>query len=81
VLWRFPVGSGKAASIVIALGTVGGLILPPLAGLLLENFSAAAYTGLPVAAISMMLVLYFLITICGGSALGVGKQNRPNDGQ
>jgi len=58
----FQKDTAKACSIVIAMGTVGGLTLPWLAGSVLENVGAIAYLFLISSFIASLLLLRFLVT-------------------
>jgi fucose permease len=52
---------GKAASIVIALGTVGGLAFPALAGVVLEKVNPLAYAWFIAGFIGIMFLIQFII--------------------
>jgi nitrate/nitrite transporter NarK len=57
----FPRDQGKAVGMLTALGSIGGLSLPWLAGVLLENGSPLAFTLFMVAgAVIMLVILLFL---------------------
>lgn len=60
----FASNSGKAASVIVTMGTIGGLTVPTLAGLVLENIGSAAYTWTIVIILGIMSLLYFLIPRC-----------------
>jgi fucose permease len=51
-------GSGTAASLVLALGNCGGLIIPALLGWLLNRYGPSAATGMLLGAALAMLLLY-----------------------
>ena len=51
-------GSGTAASLVLALGNCGGLIVPALLGWLLNSYGPAATAGMVLGATLGMLILY-----------------------
>jgi fucose permease len=51
-------GSGTAASLVLALGNCGGLIIPALIGWLLNRYGPSSTTGLLFGAAIAMLMLY-----------------------
>ncbi len=57
----FASNSGKAASVIVTMGTIGGLTVPTLAGLVLENISSVAYTWMIVIVLGTMLLLYFIV--------------------
>lgn len=54
---RFPVGAGRAASVVIATGSVGGMIIPLLQGALLEGIGAQSLAQIVVVDTFLMLLL------------------------
>jgi fucose permease len=47
----------KASSIIVSLGTVGGLILPWLAGLILNKIGAKPYALLILLSMGLILVM------------------------
>jgi fucose permease len=51
-------GSGTAASLVLALGNCGGLIIPALIGWLLNRYGPSSTSGLLLGAAIAMLILY-----------------------
>jgi len=58
---QFPKDQGKAVGLLAAMGSIGGLTLPWLAGILLETFSALVYgLFLCIIAIAMLLLLFTL---------------------
>lgn len=58
---NFPQDQGKAVSVIAAMGSVGGLALPWVAGVLLEKGSAAVY-GIFVLASMVVLTAIFFVT-------------------
>lgn len=55
---RFPVGAGRAASVMIASGSVGGMVIPLLQGTLLEGVGAQGLAQ--VVAVDTFLMLLIL---------------------
>ena len=53
----FPADQGKAVGLLTAMGSIGGLSLPWLGGILLENVSPLAFTLFLNIGIVIMLVL------------------------
>ena len=54
----FPAAPSRAVSVIVSLGSVGGMVLPPLQGLLLQRVSPPASVGLlAVACLAMLLLL------------------------
>lgn len=65
---RFPGGAGSAASVVVVLGSVGGMLLPSMQGILLEKngpFAAALFVTAGTAA---MLALFGIVRLVGKQA-------------
>jgi fucose permease len=60
--------SGAAASLVLALGNCGGLIIPALLGLLLSRYGSMAAAGLVFAAALTMVALYGAVMWLGAAA-------------
>jgi len=58
-------GSGTAASLVLALGNSGGLVIPALIGLLLSRYGPAAAAGLVLGAALAMLALCAVVVRAG----------------
>jgi fucose permease len=54
---RFPVGAGRAASVMIAAGSVGGMLIPLLQGALLEGVGAQGLAQVVVVDTFLMLLL------------------------
>ena len=55
---RFPFAPSRAVSVVVSVSSLGGMVLPPLQGILLERVSPFASAGLvAVGAASMLAVL------------------------
>jgi len=54
----FPHASGRAASFAAAMGSLGGLSITPLQGVVLQRFGGAAMGGYLLAQTLIMLVLY-----------------------
>ncbi len=52
---RFPVGAGRAASVMIAAGSVGGMLIPLLQGALLEGVGAQGLAQVVVVDTFLML--------------------------
>ncbi len=57
---NFPHDQGKAVSLVAAMGSVGGLALPWVAGVLLEKGSAAAYGVFVLATMAVLTAIYLI---------------------
>lgn len=58
----FTRGTGKAASVAAAMGSIGGMLIPPVQGYLLENVSPASSAWFVAACLlAMLLVLVGLI--------------------
>jgi fucose permease len=55
----FPKDQGKAVALLTAMGSIGGLAIPWLAGLALEKVSTLAYISLLAACVLLMLGLLF----------------------
>jgi fucose permease len=68
----FHRGPGKAASVVAAMGSVGGMILPWLQGMLLENHGPSASVVFVAIGGGAMLTLYI-----GVSRLGLAVRHLP----
>jgi len=58
-------GNGTAASLVLALGNSGGLVIPALIGLLLSRYGPAAAAGLVLGAALAMLALCAVVVRAG----------------
>lgn len=58
----FPQDRGKAVGLLTAMGSIGGLSLPWLAGVMLENLSPRIYTLFLLAQAAIMLALLFLLS-------------------
>ena len=58
----FPNDRGKAVGLLTAMGSIGGLSLPWLAGVMLENLSPPAYALFLLAQAAIMLTLLFLLS-------------------
>jgi fucose permease len=75
----FPQNPGKAASMVMAMGSIGGMIIPWLQGVLLEAAGTYASIAVLLAASLAMLTLYLAPRIRpshapgGSGALSTGK--------
>jgi fucose permease len=54
----FPADQGKAVGLLAAMGSIGGLSLPWLAGVLLENTSPLAYCLFLIVGCALMLILF-----------------------
>jgi fucose permease len=59
---RYTVGAGRAASMVIAMGSVGGMLIPLLQGALLEGVGAQSLAQLVVADTVCMLLILGILT-------------------
>ena len=57
----FPKEQGKAVGFLVALGNIGGISLPWLAGILLVNSSGLAYGGFITLLILVMLGILFVL--------------------
>ncbi len=62
---RFPVGSGKAASLVIASGSVGGTLLPWFQGMLIEGLGAPSLAQSVAGATVGMLAILGVFALIG----------------
>ncbi len=58
---EFPTEQGKAVGFLVALGNIGGIALPWLAGILLVNSAKLGYLGFILLSILAMLAILFLI--------------------
>jgi fucose permease len=78
---RFTVGAGKAASLVIAMGSVGGMLIPLLQGALLEGVGAQSLAQLVVADTLCMLLILGLLRLYeqrkGRVPFAQGEQGSP----
>ncbi|MEN6528487.1 MAG: MFS transporter, partial [Anaerolineaceae bacterium] len=54
----FPADQGKAVGLLAAMGSIGGLSLPWVAGVLLENVSPLAYSLFLITGCALMLTLF-----------------------
>lgn len=72
---KFPAGPGQAASVVVVLGSTGGMLLPLLQGALLET-SGPIYAAVFVAAGAAAMLLLFGLTRWFGRP--VQKQDSTN---
>ncbi|MEN6530111.1 MAG: MFS transporter [Anaerolineaceae bacterium] len=54
----FPADQGKAVGLLAAMGSIGGLSLPWVAGVLLENVSPLAYSLFLITGCTLMLTLF-----------------------
>lgn len=61
VTTTFKRDTGKAASVVAAMGSIGGMLIPLVQGFLLENVSPAASAWFAAFGLFLMLVLFGLI--------------------
>jgi len=66
VTTRFKANADKACSIIVAAGTVGGLVIPWLIGNVLENVSPVAYTLFFVFCIAFLIILRRVFQRQGG---------------
>jgi fucose permease len=57
----FPDQQGKAVGFLVALGNIGGIILPWVAGILLVNYANQAYAGYLAILIGLMLLIVTFI--------------------
>ncbi len=58
---EFPNEQGKAVGFLVALGNIGGIVLPWLAGILLVNSTRFGYLGFILLSVLAMLFILFLI--------------------
>lgn len=65
---RFPGGPGQAASVVVVMGSLGGMLLPWLQGVLLESIAPFAAALFVAATTAMMIGLYAAIRQAGTKA-------------
>lgn len=63
---RFPDAPGRATSLIVALGSLGGMLLPWIQGLLLDGRGPAAIAAFIAACILAMLALH--------AAIGAGRR-------
>ena len=68
---RFPTGAGRAASVMIAMGSIGGMVIPWLQGALLAGVGAQALAQLVVLDTALMLL------ILGAFMLSEKRRPRP----
>ncbi len=59
----YPNDPGKAVSVVAAMGSVGGMLLPWMHGLLLEQVSPQSSMVFAAAAIGLMLVVFAIVRL------------------
>jgi fucose permease len=57
----FQNDKGKAVGVLVAMGTMGGIALPWIAGLILDRLSSLAYLWLVLLLIAILVVVVFLI--------------------
>lgn len=65
---RFPSGPGQAASVVVVLGSLGGMLLPWLQGFLLETNGPVASALFVAAGTAGMLVLFAMLRLVSKQA-------------
>jgi MFS transporter, FHS family, glucose/mannose:H+ symporter len=65
---RFPGGPGQAASVVVVLGSIGGMLLPWMQGTLLEKSGPFAASLFVAAATASMLLLFGVVRLVGRRA-------------
>lgn len=65
VTQRFPAVAGLAASVVISAGSVGGMIIPWLLGVLIENQGAQSFAQAVAVGTLTMLALFSMATLVG----------------
>lgn len=58
---EFPRQQGKAVGLLSAMGSIGGLILPWLAGILLETVSPLVYTLFICVSVAMLLLILVML--------------------
>jgi len=71
---HFPLAPSRAVSVVVSLSSLGGMVLPPLQGILLERVSPRASTGLVAAGAASMLAV--LLIVRRSAALLAGSADR-----
>ncbi|KAF0111374.1 MAG: major facilitator superfamily protein [Chloroflexi bacterium] len=57
----FPSDQGKAVGAVVAMGSVGGLALPWIAGVLLEKSSPSAYVWFITSTLAVLLAVFVIV--------------------
>jgi len=58
---HFPLAPSRAVSVVVSMSSLGGMLLPPLQGVLLERVSPLASTGLVAAGAAGMLAALLFV--------------------
>ncbi|HVO18701.1 MAG TPA: MFS transporter [Anaeromyxobacter sp.] len=69
----FPFAPSRAVSVVVSLSSLGGMVLPPLQGVLLTRVSPLASVGLVAAGAAGMLALLLLVRSGAGLPAGVAQ--------
>lgn len=65
---RFPMGAGSAASVVVVMGSLGGMLIPWIQGVILESLGPSTEAASVALATLAMLALFLVVRLVGKKA-------------